>query len=123
MTKNTNKFLYKNTLPKLFASFAILAFGLLATINSFVVSGLNPGINLITFVLKIAVPSAILMWFIGYFIGEILDRNPEKRHFVSTFIPSSKAHINDPHKIESVFSTSNETPEHELPVGDVSNEQ
>ena len=86
MAKNAPRKVYRKKLALLFGSFAAICFSFIAVANHIIVSGLNIGTELITFILKLAIPSAIILGYIGYLIGIVVETKPKKkRNIINNF--------------------------------------
>ncbi len=107
MAKSVPKKYYSKKLALLFGSFAAISFSFVAVANHIIVSGLNIGVELITFILKLSIPSAIILGYIGYMIGIVLETKPKKKRSslnnFQTFGDQSA------YQIDSIFSTPQET--------------
>lgn len=103
MAKQAPKKFYRKKLALLFGSLAAISFSFVAVANHIIVSGLNIGTELITFILKLSIPSAIVLGYIGYLIGIVLETKPKKKrsslnNFQTFGDPSA-------YQIDSIFST------------------
>lgn len=103
MAKSTPRRVYRKKIALLFGSFAAICFSFVAVANHIIVSGLNIGTELIVFILKLAIPSAIILGYIGYLIGIVVEAKPKKkRNIINNFQT-----MGDPsaYQINSIFAT------------------
>ena len=103
MAKNSPRKVYRKKLALLFGSTAAICFSFIAVANHIIVSGLNVGVELITFILKLSIPSAIVLGYIGYLIGIVLETKPKKKRSIINNFQT----MGDPsaYQINSIFST------------------
>ena len=106
MAKGVPRKFYRKKLALLFGSTAAICFSFVAVANHIIVSGLNIGVELITFILKLSIPSAIVLGYIGYLIGIVLETKPKKRKSIINNFQT----MGDPsaYQINSIFSVSPE---------------
>lgn len=115
MAKHVPRKIYRKKLALLFGSFAAISFSFVAVANHIIVSGLNIGTELITFILKLSIPSAIILGYIGYLIGIVLETKPNKRR--STLNNFQTLGDQSAYQIDSIFSTPQESGEQgEMPA-------
>ena len=103
MAKHSPRKIYRKKIALLFGSFAAICFSFVAVANHIIVSGLNIGTELITFILKLSIPSAIILGYIGYLIGIVIEAKPKKKRSIITNFQT----MGDPsaYQINSIFST------------------
>lgn len=86
---------YHRTLSTLFASFSVMAFGVLSLLNSFSMDFYS-----VIYMLSIVIPASILLGLIGYAIGIFFD-NPDRFRKRNTRIQT----IDNAYKIQSMFAS------------------
>ncbi len=100
MSEKANRAFFQKKLGSLFASFAILSFGLLSFLNSFSLSG-----NSVLYVLSIILPAALCLGFVGYLIGRIFDNKKNHESFNANISIKNRENNNqDPYLIQSMFN-------------------
>ncbi len=102
MTKSTPRKFYRKKLALLFGSTAAISFSCIAVVNHIIVSGINIGVELITFILKLSIPSAIVLGYIGYLIGVVAEKKPKKKkNMFSNFQTFGNQ---ETYQLDSIFS-------------------
>ncbi|MBR1977281.1 hypothetical protein IKA15_03270 [bacterium] len=106
MAKNSPRKVYRKKLALLFGSTAAICFSFIAVANHIIVSGLNIGTELITFILKLSIPSAVILGYIGYMIGIVVEAKPKKKKSIISNFQT----MGDPsaYQINSIFSAAPE---------------
>lgn len=104
---------YRRKLPKLIGSFALVASAVLVMINNFIMSGPEFSLDLIIFILKISVPSALCLAYIAYLMGRILDKKSNRRRKKKILMRITSGQdsdsedisdVVDSYQIQSIFS-------------------
>jgi len=108
--KEEKEFRYSKMLSSLFCSASIISLSILCLLNHLSIDFYSAFI-----LLKVVLPAAVCFWFLGFFIGKILDQT-EQEKIIEKEINEQKAY-----EIPSMFSMNIDVPDDntDISVGEV----